>query len=297
MSRRHAPVAGFTLLELVVTIAVLAVLSAAAGIFLKPAIDGYFAAERRAELADVMDTAARRMVRDLRLALPNSIRVDGGGNFVELLQTRNGGRYRSANDDDDPAVTSEDILDFAAPDNAFDTLGNLSTAGGQQVSVGDYVVIHNLGIAGANAYDTAAAQPNIALVAAYAAGGGALPNEDRITLAAPTRFPLESPGRRFFVVSGAVTYACVPGAADAAGNGTGTLSRWSGYAFGGSTGAPTAAPAGASQALLANYVTACTVEYAPLALQARGLVSIRLSLTRANETVTMYYEAHVNNVP
>jgi len=297
MRRAASTEQGFTLLELAVTIAVLGILSAAAGIFLKPAIDGYFASERRAELADAMDTAARRMVRDLRLALPNSIRVDPANNYVEFLITRNGGRYRASNDDDSPAATTEDILDFAVADTAFDTLGNLTTASGQLVVAGDYVVVHNLGIAGANAYDTAAAQPNIAQVGAYAAGGGALPNEDRITLAAATQFPLESPGRRFFVVSGAVTYACVPGAVDGNGNGTGTLSRWSGYAFGGTVAAPTTLPGGATQALLANYVTACSIEYAPLALQARGLVSIRLALTRAGETVTMYYEAHVNNVP
>lgn len=297
MTRASARRAGFTLVELVVTIAVLAILGAAAGVFLKPAIDAYFATQRRAELVDALDTAARRMVRDLRLALPNSIRVDGSNQYVEFLLTKNGGRYRAANDDDSPAVTAEDVLQFAAPDGSFDTLGNLPTAAGQLVAANDYIVIHNLGIPGASAYDTAAAKPNVARVGAYAAGGGALPGEDRITLAVPKQFALESPGRRFFVVSGAVTYACVPGAADASGNGTGTLSRWSGYAFDGTAAAPVAPPGGASVALLVNYVTACTIEYAPLALQARGLVAIRLTLTRAGESATMYYEAHVNNVP
>ncbi len=297
MTRIGRACRGVTLLELVVVMGILSVLAATAGIFLKPAIDAYFASQRRAELVDTLDTAARRVVRDLRLALPNSVRVDPSNRYVEILLTKNGGRYRSANDDDLPAATTEDPLEFAAADTGFDTLGNLSTAAGQLVAANDYVVVHNLGIAGADAYDTAAASPNIAQVGTYTVGGGALANEDRIVFSVAKQFPLESPGRRFFVVSGAVTFACVPGAVDASGNGTGTLRRWSGYAFGGTTAAPTSTPGGATDALLASYVTACTIEYTPVALSARGLVSVRLELTRANEAVTLYYEAHVNNVP
>jgi MSHA biogenesis protein MshO len=288
---------GFSIAELVVTITVLGVLGATAAIYLRPAIDSYFASQRRAELVDIIDTAMRRAVRDVRRALPNSVRVDPTNRYVEFLLTRNGGRYRSANDDDNPAPTAEDILDFTIADGGFDTLGPLVTTGDQQVQAGDFVVIFNLGIPGADAYDTAAANPNIAQVAAYASGGGALAGEDRITFVAPNRFPAESPGRRFFVVSGAVTFACEPGPLDAEGNGTGTLRRWSGYAFGGSATPPTTTPAGATDALLARYITSCDLQYTPLPLQARGLVSMRIGLTRGNENVTLYYEAHVNNVP
>lgn len=289
---KHA--SGVTLIELVVTISVIGILAAAVAVYLKPAVEAYFGTQVRAELADVADTAARRMVRDLRLALPNSVRTAtaGANVYAEILLTRNGGRYRSANDNN--AGTTEDPLDFAAPDNRFDTLGNLSTAAGQLVQAQDYVVIHNLGIAGANAYDMAAAQPNIARIGTYVSGGGALANEDRITLTAPNQFPLESPGRRFFVVSGPVTFACLPGV-DAQGNGTGTLERWSGYPV--SLAQPTTLPGGGSSALLARYVSACSIDYTPLPLQARGLVQIRLQVGRAGEQVTLYYEAHVSNVP
>ena len=271
---------GVTLVELVVTIALLGVLAAAASAYLVPALDSYFATQRRAGITDLADTALRRMTRDIRLALPNSARVDGTGRYLEILLTRNGGRYRDAASS---APSGEEVLSFSAPDSVFDTLGALPTAGDQQVQANDYVVIHNLGIAGANAYDTAAAQPNIATIAAF--GAGALANENRITLAAATQFPLESPGRRFFVVSGPVTYACV---------GT-QLVRWSGYAI--QAAQPLAAPAGATQAVLADDVSACQLQYTALPLVSRGLVALRLALTRGGETVTLYYEAHINNVP
>lgn len=284
---------GVTLIELVITIVILGIMSAVVAAILLPAFDSYYAAQRRGEMADTADSALRRMVRDLRLALPNSPRIDGTNRFLEILMTRNGGRYRASNDT--LVGTTEDPLDFSAPDGIFDTLGVLPAGGDQQVQVNDFVVIHNLGIAGANAYDVAAASPNIAQISAF--GAGALGNENRITLVAPTQFPLDSPGRRFFVVSGAVTYACL-GVGTAGGNGTGSLRRWSGYAIQLRGGLPPVAlPGGASEAVLANNVSACELLYTALPHLARGLIGIRLAITRADETVTLFYEAHVNNVP
>ncbi|HEX2199712.1 MAG TPA: prepilin-type N-terminal cleavage/methylation domain-containing protein [Burkholderiales bacterium] len=272
--------AGVTLIELVVTILLLGILAALAAVYIAPAINAYFAAQRRAEMADVADTALRRMTSEVRLALPNSARVDPTHRFLEILLTRNGGRYRAANDDN--PVTTEDPLDFTG-DTLFDTLGPLPAGTFQQVLPGHFVVIHNLGIAGADAYDTAAADPNIRAIQAI--GPGPLANEVRITLAANTRFPLESPGKRFFVVEGPVTYAC-------AGN---RLLRWSGYAI--QLAQPTALPGGAAEAVLADNVSTCRLDFVALPLVARGLVAVSLTLSRAGEDVTLYYEAHVNNVP
>ena len=274
---------GFTLIELVITIVILGIVGAIAALVLVPAFEAYFASQRRAQMADAADTALRRMTRDIRLALPNSPRVDGTNQFLEILMVKNGGRYRAFNDDDNPVATTEDPLDFSAPDSIFDTLGSLPTGVDQTVAANDYVVIHNLGIAGANAYDTGAANRNIAQISAF--GAGALADEDRITLAVATQFPLESPGRRFFVVSGPVTYACVGG----------SLLRWSGYAI--QLLQPTSLPGGATQAVLAANVSACNLSYTTLPQLSRGLVGVRIALTQGNETVTLYYEAHVNNVP
>lgn len=286
---------GFSLIEVVVVVAIFAILGAVAGIFLRPAIDAFAAVQRRAELSDVADGALRRMTREIRLALPNSVRTAacGAGTCLELLLTRSGGRYRAANDDDSPVVTTEDPLQFTLADARFDTLGPMAGASSAQniVPNADSVAVHNLGIPGADAYNG----DNTSPIRSHASpSGSGIPGEDRITID-PKQFPLESPGGRFQVISGPLTFECVPGAVDAAGNGTGALRRWSSYAI--QAAQPLAAPGGSVNALLASYVSACEIQYSSVALQSRGLVGIRLELTRGGETAVLYYEAHVSNVP
>jgi MSHA biogenesis protein MshO len=83
---------GFTLVEAVVSIAVVGVLFAIVALFLRSPVQGYLDTTRRAELSDIADVAVRRLVRDLRLALPNSVRVDASGRYLEFLQVTGGGR-------------------------------------------------------------------------------------------------------------------------------------------------------------------------------------------------------------
>lgn len=295
---------GFTLIELIVVVIVLGIIAAVAAIAIREPLDGYRAAVRRAELVDAADTALRRIGREVRLALPNSVRVTGAGPiYLELLLTKSGGRYRSQPD----GTGAGDVLDFGAPDTSFDTLGPMSSLSGQAVAAGDVLVVHNLfalpAVATSNAYTynqaaycAAASSANCNASTVTGTAAGALANETRISFAS-RQFPLSSPGNRFFVVSGPVTYVCNPGAVDANGDGTGTLTRVSGYTIGLTqpTGTYTGSPA---TAILAQNVTACAITYDQIVLtQSYGLVSMRLELTRGNERVSLYHEVHVSNVP
>ena len=88
---------GFTIVELVMVIVITGIIAATFTIFFKPAIDSYLGAKRRATLTDMADTALRRIGRDVRLAVPNSVRPFGNQCF-ELIPTIAGGRYRRASD-------------------------------------------------------------------------------------------------------------------------------------------------------------------------------------------------------
>src|SRR3569623_1399697 len=116
--RRTTDRAGFTLIEMIIVIAITAFVGALVAVFLRAPLESYVAQDRRARLADAADTALRRMGRDIRLALPNSVRVTteaAGVVYLEFLGTRSGGRYR--------AQGGGALLDFTVPANGFAVLG------------------------------------------------------------------------------------------------------------------------------------------------------------------------------
>ena len=67
MRRTSDPVAlrGFTLIELITALVLTGILAAAAAVFLRVPIAGYFDLARRAALTDIADLAVRRFSRDV----------------------------------------------------------------------------------------------------------------------------------------------------------------------------------------------------------------------------------------
>jgi MSHA biogenesis protein MshO len=296
MSRRH-PARGFTLVELVLVIVVTSVMAATLVVFFKPAITGYLASRARADLTDQADTALRRMVRDVRLAVPNSVRTPGSQCF-EVVPTRTGGRFRNAPDTVNnlptncsvPGATCAAPLDTSQATTVFDVLTPLSVT----PAVGDWVVVGNqnpgdlYGGATRSAISTAVTTP----AAAY--------GKHRITVASK-QFPLGYDGGRFTVVPGtlpAVFYICsgADGTLDASGNGKGTLYRLM-RDF--SAPYPSACPATTSADVLATRVLSCNFVYDPNqgATQQSGFVWMQLELARAGETAHMAIGAHIANGP
>jgi MSHA biogenesis protein MshO len=266
-------VRGVTLLEMIMVIVITGIIGAAIALFIRQPVESYVDAARRAQLTDIADTALRRMTRDLRTALPNSVRVDGTGRYIEYLQTSGGGRYRAEVTD----TATGNALDFTAPDDQFDVIGampDFSAAGTK------YIVVYNLnsapGVAASNAYGTDNRE-------AYSSNNGTT-----ITLAAAKQFPFASPGKRFHVVQYPVTYHCDPA--------TGVLRRYWGYAF--QLSPQPTPPAGGSNALLATQVSACGFAYtASGSTQRTGVVSLTLQISDGGETVRVFQQVHVSNVP
>jgi MSHA biogenesis protein MshO len=293
---------GFTLVEMIISITLIGILGALMAGFLRVPLKTYEDISRRSTLTDVADRALRRVSRDVREALPNSVRVStvGGVVYLEYLQVRTGGRYRRQ-----PGAASvcpvgglgvpfNDALEVGVVDGCFTAFGNVPNRA--QVANTDWLVLYNLGTgyAGADAYfggNVAVAGGNKTRINSTAAGAGA-GAEDRFNLQ-PFAFPLESPSARFHVVSGPVTYACDPA--------TGTLRRFWGYPI--SVAQPTP-PLGGQSAILADGFTACTITYdANVLAQRNGLVSIRLVLARADpdgsdqERLSLFQQAQVSNSP
>lgn len=273
---------GFTLIEAIVVIVITGVIAAVVAVFLTKPVQAYFAAAARAELTDIADTATRRMTRDLRAALPNSIRQPAGQGkqCLEFLPTITGGRYRVDFMVDEGQLG--EVLDFASPISSFDVLGGLNPV----PATNDYVVVYNLGVLGADAY----AGSNRASIRHA--------NKNHIALQTPTQFPLASPASRFQVIphaQQAVFYVCDNPGRDAEGNGTGVLYRLSGYGINATP--PSACPLPQSAPVLADRISECRFDYGAGAASNNGLVSIRLAITAAHETVSLYQAVHINNAP
>ncbi|MDP2430620.1 MAG: type II secretion system protein [Pseudomonadota bacterium] len=260
---------GFTLVELIVVMMVVGVLSSVVAMFIRHPLEAYMMASRRAALVDAADTALLRIARDVQGALPNSLRItqSGGIVYLEFLPLQDGGRYRA----EQTGAGTGDILDFTSgADTGFDVLGPTVNA-----AAGQFLVIYNLGL---DATTDAWQGGNRRTVTST----GAVSNLTFTATGAP--LPLESPGKRFYLAGGPVTYSCNPGG--------GELRRISGYAP--QAAQPTSFAAAAAR-LLANQVVTCAFAYDPGASQRLGQLTLRIQLSQDGETVTLYREVAVNN--
>jgi MSHA biogenesis protein MshO len=310
------PERGVTLIELVVVIVVLGIVVAAVAFFLNPIRQSTDLA-LRADLTDIADNTLQRIGRDVKLALPNSVRVTvaGGSVFLEFLSLRDAGRYRAGSgsvaggvaceqEDASISVAENDQLSFdlAPPpvspgDRCFKTIGKLASAA--SVTTSDYLVLSNYGTGfpGQNAYEASAA--NRARIDALV--DTSEPSRDRIHFLR-TNFsrPLhDSPGKRFFIIAGPVSYVCNPAA--------GTITRYWNYGtppFNEPLAAQPTSFASGNSALIAEFVqsgTGCDFDYSTVGPQL-GLLTMRISLRRqlfggTTETISLYHAVHVNNAP
>jgi MSHA biogenesis protein MshO len=273
---RHL-LSGFTMIELIMVIVIVGILATmTTGIITQP-VKGYLDSQRRTILVDTAEFALRRMQRDIRRALPNSIRITGG-TVLELLHVEDGGRYRAIKDTTVAATAgvcaadpAGDVLDFTTTDTCFEVTGTLSTFN-PLAPAGEFLVIYNLGSTSADAY----------------AGNNRTPittstNAKTIKFNA-FKFPFGSPQQRFFVVDTPVTYQCV----------NNQLLRYSGY---GITPQPNP-PAGVAGQIQADKVAACVFTYAPGTSTRAGLITLAITLTdTVGESVQLMQQVHVDNLP
>ncbi len=292
---------GFTLVEMIVVMVITGIIGGMVAVFIRAPVQGYVDSARRAEMTDIADTALRRMSRDLRLALPNSVRVTQVGtvSYLEFIPTTGGGRYRTGPPGDE--------LNFTT-DTSFDVLGPPVT-----MQANDQIVVCNLGLTGLDAYAGTSRR-------AYTGGAATINN---IAINASTPFPAKSPGNRFQVIATPVTYVCAP-----AGGGGGTLTRYWGYSIQATQPNITdLLQNGAASALLATNVGlasgaggcsfqnfrrvirspvnlaggdagGCGLTYPTnVVAQRSDLVTMQLTITESGESVTLYNSTHVNNEP
>ena len=254
--------AGFTIVELIVVMVVLAILSIGTVRFIGDATTGFVSASERAELAADVRLSIQRLNRELREALPNSARISGA--CLEFIPVVGATVYQSA-----PVGYSSQTL----------TLVPFSTAG--------ITASSRLAIApGSNPYllsSNSDISPTFTLAAPNAQ------NEVIATLASPHNFPTNAPQRRVFAVAQPVSF-CISG---------GALWRYQNYGFQTTqptaAGLPTAMP---NRSLLVERVDPSVTPFsiAPATLTRNAVVDVLLHFQRGEDTMEISHSIQMRNI-
>jgi MSHA biogenesis protein MshO len=317
-ARRHA---GMTLIELIVVITISGIISSILVFFIVGSMRSYEAQVRRAELVDAAEMALRHIARDVRQALPNSVRIrDASGNVnnvscqaagttctIEMLNTLDGARYREGpgNIAHNHGPTQYRLRIPGTDNDGFNIIGTFQNI---VIPVGGFksasqvpparLAIYNQAATGANSAYADAVLPVGPYVITNPANtsftidndDGAPTDEHHVTLnGGDFRFRWASPNQRVFIVDTPVSYVCSAGPA-------GNIMRYSKYTI---TAAQQVTPAGVTPALLSTPVTACSFSYSPGTNQRAGLVTLDITVgdTESGEQVRLLYQAHVDNSP
>ena len=276
MTVKHYPQSGFSLIELIIVIVITGILATMTTSVLELPIQAYVDSSRRATLTSVADSAMRNMQRDIRRALPNSIRISPDQTTIEFLQVVTGGRYRARLNTTVTPPTG-DILDFSIADTSMDIVGQIPNFADVTLN-SDQLVVFPLNSAGNDPYQA----DNITLIT-----GG-----DASNLAFDAfQFPTASPDQRFFIISQPITYRCNNTAATADKR---VIERYTNYAI----QANQPLPPTVTPAIQANLIANCQFSYNSGSNTRLGVVTIELTLTDdAGESVNLIHQVQVDNQP
>lgn len=286
---------GFSLLELIVVVVLLGVLGSLGGLLIIKPIEAYDDQVRRQQLVDQGEMALRQIARDVRRALPNSLRATnvGSGWAIEMVNTIDGARYR------DQAGTGflnpADRLEFIPlGDSSFNILGSFSTLVPGTLASNQRLVIYST--AGNAIYADAANNanpgimtPSTTTVTLSLNNPGGVDPEQQVSLSAAHRFALQSPQQRLFVVDGPISYLCNPA--------TGQLTRYAGYNYRSSQPTTAADFSGGNSGLVVSQLNSCDATYQAGTSQRAGVLTVSIEIEDSGESINLLHQIHVINVP
>jgi MSHA biogenesis protein MshO len=281
---RQRNLQGFTLVELVVTITISAIVMVFVSMFIAAPLKAFDSQSRRAALVAGPSDAWPRMETDLRAALPNSVRARRNGVFVvlELLPVVDVARYMTA-----PGAS------FTAAGTAAGTFSGvfrgITLPFDSSAAATPYYLSVNAGV---NPYITAGILTTSATTIRVTANATA--GEGTVTLTPAPALTPASPKHRVFLVGGPVTYLCDES--------QGTISRYANYALAAnqaSWDAPTDfSGAGIPSTLVARGLTTCNFAAAAVNATTSQTVAVRLTSTATNgDSVTLLHTSRAEYVP
>ncbi|HCG38531.1 PilW family protein [Stutzerimonas kunmingensis] len=258
---------GFTLVELIMVIALSGIVALMISTVMSHPLQGFADQSRRAKLTDLAAMALNRMARDIRLAVPNLLVVSS--NEVRLVPIAAAGRYR-ANQPDPAGPLQDPPACTHATGCSIDILSPIEPA--SSLTPHWLIIYNTTGLAGlseATDGEVSAISPKAFTWIDSTLSAGL----------SDFRFQYASPQKRFYLANEAVTYRC-------AGD---ELLRESSQKLDGSE---------AVKAVVVDSVNTCSFSYEPGTNTRNGLVTLRLTLRdETGETITLLQQVHVDNAP
>ncbi len=255
---------GFTLVELIMVIALAGTVAVMVSSVMSRPLQGFADQSRRAELTDLAASALNRMARDIRLAVPNSI-VVASGNELRLLHIAAAGRYRANLPESDGPRMDPPACTQSAPDCTIEILSPMEPDRGDEKH---WLIIYSTGV------PTVESQVSVISPKEFTWNNGELKGGVQ-----NFRFKYASSQHRFYLAKETVIYRC-----------SGDQLLWA------------ASPnldgsSAAASAVVVNAISTCAFTYDPGTNTRNGLVTLRLSLSKGGETITLLQQVHVDNAP
>lgn len=265
MRADSSPGGGFTIVELVMVLVVLGILSLGAVRFLTDASNGFATTVSRSQLARELRQSLEDLSRDLREALPGSVRVDATGRCLERVPVVQGGTYLQA--PVGAAAGQMRVVPMTAP----------TLPAAPRVAISPLDTVYTLG-------SVSVVSPPITFGAVDAA------NELALLFAADHAFPRESGTQRFYLVAEPESYCF----ADAA------LWRYTGYGWQVTQPGVAALPAALPNRRLvvaAVEATASSFSVSAPDLTRNALVKVQLTVAARGDTVAVEHRVRIRNRP
>jgi len=261
---------GFTLIEIISVIILLSIVSVIGGRMIITTTDSYNQEQSRSKLVQKGRQSIERMVRQLRIAVPNSIRVSGTGNCIEFMPLVAGANY---------------LTDVADSSNGAPLQNTIVTAP-FDLGLGAALHVVVAPFSSDEIYTTASTAARVGVGALGAAPITSVP------LGSAHRFVRNTINKRVFIGDTPARF-CVTGT---------DLVYYSGYEFNTGAlgdGAPGGSPAGSTSILSQGVSTAAPAGFvlSPGTQDRNSTVDIHLQYSEGGESVVLNHTVFIRNVP
>lgn len=262
---------GFTIIEIIAVIVVLGIVSVGISNFLGLGANVYVDAVGRERVVNQTRFMMERLTRELREALPNSVRVNTTGtiNCLEFVPIQASSTYMNIPVAPEAATNSIAVVQHA-----------VSSISANKIAV--------YPLTSSDVYGTTPTSATTGNVFSLNTVPSTGTTTQTITLTNSVRFDADSPTGRYYLVNNAIAY-CVD-------TSNGEVKRYAGYWPASSQTSP---PSGVTGVLMAEGVNAGTTpfNYSSATLVTNAVVKMTFEMVRDDEQIDFHHEVHLINVP